>query len=279
MRTIGRVTWAAMLLVGSVAAAENAKDLPKATSYVSDFAGVLDASTKQQIERLCGEVDHQAHSQIAVVTVHNLGDTSIEDFTADLEHRWGVGKKGSDRGVLMLFAMDEHKDRIEVGYGLEGLLNDAKVGDILLAQRPLMKQGQYSQAIYGDVQQVANDIAADANVTLTQPQHTYHRERAQQSGVRPGTILRILVIVLVLFLIFRRRGGSGGGYRGGGGGGIWPWLWIGSMMGGRRDGWSNGGSGSGGGWSGGGNSGGDDGGGFGGFGGGDSGGGGASGDW
>ena len=198
------MTVAAMLLLcgfaGVSAVAEAVKDLPKPTSYVSDFAGVLDADTKQEMEQLCGEVDHQAHAQIAVVTVHSLGDASVEDFAADLEQKWGVGKKGTDRGVLMLFAMDDHKDRVEVGYGLEGLLNDAKVGDILRSQRPLMEQGQISQGIYGDLQQVSNDIATDAGVTLTQPQHQYHREAVQQRGLSAAVIVRIAFFLLVLLM-------------------------------------------------------------------------------
>lgn len=270
---VGAALWAGMLLVGGLASAEIVKDLPKPASYVSDFAGVLDADTRQQMEQLCSEADHQAKAQIAVVTVHNLGNASVDDFAADLEQRWGVGRKGTDRGVLLLFAMDEHKDRIEVGYGLEGVLNDAKVGDILRAQRPLMQQGRYSQAIAADLQQVANDIAADAGVSLQHAQHTYHREPAQRTGSPIGSIVRILVIVLVLFLIFRRRGGRGGGY-GGGGGGFLPGLILGNMLGGSRGGWGGGSGGN----SDGGSGGGDDGG-FGGFDGGSSGGGGASGDW
>jgi uncharacterized protein len=280
MQWIVRAVGLSLLLVAGLASAESVKDLPKPTSYVSDLAGVLDASTKQQMEQLCGEVDHQAHAQIAVVTIHSLGDQSIDDFAADLEQKWGVGKKGTDRGVLMLFSMDEHKDRIEVGYGLEGILNDAKVGDILRAQRPLMQQGQYSEAIQGDLQQVSEIIAGDAGVTLTQPHHTYHRERVRNNGGPVGTFLKIGLLLLVLWIIFRRRGG--GGYGGGGGGGFWPGLFIGSLFGGSRSsgwgggsGWSGGGSG----WSGGDDGGGNDSGGFGGFDGGSSGGGGASGDW
>ena len=259
-----------MLALCGVAAAESVKDLPKPASYVSDFAGVIDATTRQQMEQLCGELDHQAHAQIAIVTVHTLGDASVEDFATDLEQKWGVGPKGTDHGVLMLFAMNEHKDRIEVGYGLEGILNDAKVGDILRSERPLMEQGQYSQAIYGDLRQVANDVAAGAGVTLTQPP-VYHRETVPQRGISGATILRIFFIVLVLLLLFRRRGGRGGGYGGGGGGGFWPGLLIGNLLGSSRGGGGFGSGGDGGG-------GGDDGG-FGGFGGGGSGGGGASGDW
>ncbi len=281
MRRAGRVTRGfvvlLLLLGGSASAwAENAKDLPKPVSYVSDFAGVLDDGTKQDMERLCGEVARQANAQIAVVTIHSLGEASIEDFAADLEQKWGVGKKGSDRGVLMLFAIDDKRDRIEVGYGLEGLLNDAKVGDILRSQRSLMQQGQYSQAIQGDLQQVANDIAADANVTLTQPvQHTYHRESTRRSNPL-GTFIRIGFFVLVLWFLFRRRGGRGGGYGGGGGGGFLPGFLIGNMLGGSRGGWGGGGGGN---WGGGGGSDSGNDGGFGGFDGGSSGGGGASGDW
>ena len=84
-----------------------------------------------KLDRICAELDHsQANAQVAVVTVHNLDGEDAADWANQLEDKWKMGKKGSDRGVLVLLAVDDHKYRIDVGYGLEGILNDAKVGDI-----------------------------------------------------------------------------------------------------------------------------------------------------
>ena len=258
--------------------AETVEKLPAPTSYVSDFAGVIDAASKQNMEQLCREVDRQAHAQIAVVTIHTLEGVSKEDFASKLEEKWKVGKKGTDKGVLMLFAVDERQYWIEVGYGLEGVLNDAKVGDIGRSMRPDLKAGAYGQAIYGGLRQISDDIAADAGVTLTTPApKAARRENRSGSGSGLGTFIKIGLFVLFLFIIFGRRGGRGG--FGGGGGGSWlPWFVLGNVLGGRRGGGGGGfdGGGFGGGSDGGG--GGSDGG-FGGFGGGSSGGGGAGGDW
>jgi uncharacterized protein len=193
-----------------------------------------------------------------VVTVKSLDDDSIEDFTTKLEDKWKVGPKGSDRGIVMVFAIKEHKRRIEVGYGLEGILNDAKVGDIGRSMVPQLQQNQYGPAILDGVQQMGNVIAADKGVTLDEaPQPVEPQPVMTRSHGFPW----IKLILFVFFvLIFARGGGRGGG---------WLWFLAGSMLGGGGRG--NGGSGFGGG-SGGGS---DFGGGF----GGGSGGGGASGDW
>jgi uncharacterized protein len=243
-----------------VLTAESVSTLPPPTGYVSDFAGVLSPATKQSVEALCNQLDRQAHAQIAVVTIKTLdGDQSIEEFATALEDKWKVGPKGTDRGVLMLLVMTPRKGRIEVGYGLEGILNDAKVGDIGRSMVQAAAQGDYNTAVPLGVGQIARIIATDAGVTLTQTQpiHQYHRQQVPvqlsftEILLGGGAILLILFFLvktgntgLIFFLLGNLMGGGFGGGRGGGGG--------------RDD---------------------DGGGGFGGFGGGSSGGGGASGDF
>jgi uncharacterized protein len=107
--------------------AEQVKDL-KPQGYVNDFAGVLSASAKQKLTALCSEVDRKAQAQIAVVTVSSLGGQPIEQFSIDLATQWGIGPKQQARGVLILLATNDHNYRVEVGYGLEPILPDGKVG-------------------------------------------------------------------------------------------------------------------------------------------------------
>ncbi len=258
--------------------AETVASLPAPTGYVSDFAGVLSPEVKSKLEALCTEVDRQAHAQIAVVTVHTIdNDQSIEEFATELEEKWKVGPKGTDRGVLMVLEMQPRKGRIEVGYGLEGILNDAKVGDIGRAMTPYAAQGDYNQAVQLGVQQIANIIAADAGVTL-QPILRQQRRQAQtdSGGSGIGQVLVFIIVAVILISIFSRGGRGRGGRGGRGGGGGLGWFVLGNLLGGGLGGGFRGGGG-GGGWGGGGGS--DDGGGFGGFGGGSSGGGGATGDF
>src|SRR5580704_2503346 len=176
--------WLAVLIFllapSAAITAESVSTLPAPTGYVNDFAGVLSPTVKQSLENLCTQVDRQAHAQIAVVTVKTMdGDQSIEEFATALEDKWKVGAKGTDRGVLMLFVMTPRKGRIEVGYGLEGVLNDAKVGDIGRSMVPAAQQGDYNTAIPLGVTQIARVIATDAGVTLNlaQPVHQYHRQQ------------------------------------------------------------------------------------------------------
>lgn len=248
-----------LLLSFGYAGAETVASLPAPTGYVSDFAGVLQPGTKQQLEALCTQVDQKAKAQIAVVTINKIdSDQSIEEFSTALEDKWKVGTKGTDRGVLMLFVMNPRGGRIEVGYGLEGILNDAKVGDIGRTMSAAARDNDYNTAIPQGVSEVAQVIAADAGVTLTQVQ-TVHRYHEQPVGVPVQLSLwKVIAIGGILLLVFTfliKTGNAG-----------WIFFLLLNMMGGGgggggRDNDDRGGGG------------------FGGFGGGGSGGGGASGDW
>jgi uncharacterized protein len=263
MRKYMRALSVLLLACAGVLWAERVQDLPAPTNYVNDFAGVLSPQTLASLNALCAQVDRQAHAQIAVVTVKSLDGEPIENFATALEDKWKVGKKGTDRGLLLIFAINDRKYRVEVGYGLEGILPDGRVGDIGRQMVPYLQQNDYDGAITLAVRQIAGVIAADAGVTLnTGPRPAY----APAPQARPLTLGEVVVLGLVLLAVIfflARFGGSGllgfliGMFMGGGGGGGW------------------GGRGGGGGWGGGGG----DGGGFGGFGGGSSGGGGASGSW
>src|ERR1700742_2403060 len=255
-----------LLLAGfSVLSAERVQDLPQPTNYVNDFAGVLSPQTLASLNALCAQLDRQAHAQIAVVTVKSLDGEPIENFATALEDKWKVGKKGTDRGLLLIFATDDRKYRFEVGYGLEGILPDGRVGDIGRQIVPYLQQNNYDDAVTVAVRQIAGVIAADAGVTLNSGPRPGYAAAPQPRPLSLGELLVLGLVLLLVIFVLARFGGSGllgfliGMFLGGGGGG------------GRGGGnWGGGGSFGGGG-------GGD--GGFGGFGGGSSGGGGASGSW
>jgi uncharacterized protein len=240
--------------------AEPVKDL-KPAGYVNDFAHVLDANTTAQVEDICHQIDEKAHAQIALVTVNSLDGSDIESYAVDLFHQWGIGSKSTNRGVLILYAIRDHRARIEVGYGLEPILPDGKVGGFQREAIPLMRSENYSQALLLVTSRVAGVIATDAGIQLTgsQPRAPApDNDRQPQGGMSfSGIILIIIVILIVLFTPLRS---------------LLFWILFSNMFGGR------GGFGGGGGFGGFGGGGGG-GGGFGGFGGGSSGGGGASSSW
>jgi uncharacterized protein len=241
--------WAAVLR------ADRVEDL-KPTDYVNDFAGVLSQQTITQVDGICSSVYQRANAQIVVVTVKNLDGGDVDDFTARLEEKWKIGRKGSDRGVLILIAVEDHKYRIEVGYGLEGILPDARAGDIGRQMVPSLKKADYDSAVRIATVAVAQIISADAGVDLSQRARPGPSGRQmQQIHLSPfQTIVGGIVLLVVLFLLAR----SG-----------LLWFLLGMFFGG---GWRGGGGYGGGGFDGGG-------GGFGGGEGGSSGGGGASGSW
>jgi len=269
MKAFQRITVSSLLICGLFSCAwlgaEQVKDLPKPTDYVSDFAHVLSPQAVAELDSLCSQLDHsKANSQIAIVTVRNLDGDDAADWANQLEDAWKIGKKGSDKGVLVLLAVDDHKYRIDVAYGLEGILNDAKVGDIGREMVAYLRARDYDSAVTLAVGQVGQVIAADAGVTLSgEPDQPAPRQVRHQSG---GSVLPFILFILIflffggftLLRILLFFGLFGGGWRGG--------PWMGGGMGG-------------GGWSGGGGGGDSGGGGFGGFGGGSFGGGGAGGDW
>ena len=242
----------------SNAHAESVNDL-KPTGYVNDFAGVLSPDTRSHLEQLCTEVDQQAHAQIAVVTIKTTGDDTIDDFAVRLEEKWKVGQKGTDRGLLFLIATDDHHYRFEVGYGLEGILPDGKVGSIGREMVPYLREGNYDAAVTMAIQDVANVIAQDAGVTLKTPAENVGPEPQPHPRSAVKDILLALFAIFVLISLFRSGPNGWAGFLLG--------MFLGNMMGGGRGGGGGFGGGDGGG------------GGFGGFGGGGSGGGGASGSW
>jgi uncharacterized protein len=254
------------LLAPALARAEKLEQL-KPQGYVNDFAGVLSEDTRSKLTALCTEVDQKTHAQIAVVTIHTLEGGAIEDFANRLYVRWGIGPKSDNRGVLILLAVDDHRYRVEVGYGLEPILPDGKVGGFGREIVPALRRSDYNGALLQLTNSVAAVIAQASGVTLSQglPPPTSGESNESNHGLGLGFLLLIALGFLLFgglrFLFLSRGFGSRRGYYGG----RWGGPWIGG-------GWPGGGFGGFGGGGGGG-------GGFGGFGGGMSGGGGASGSW
>jgi uncharacterized protein len=262
MMTLRQLRLLFLLLIVAVsfsAWAEKIADIHP-VNYVTDLAGVLDPATAARINAVAGDVERKTGAQIAVVTVKSLEGQPVEDYAVDLFKHLGVGHK-DDRGVLLLVAPPERKYRVEVGYGLEPVLNDARAGDIGREMVPYFRQGNYAGAIELASGRIATQIAAASNVKLDQTPATVPSE-GERSGSESG--FPWWLFPLGFFIIpFLFRTIAGGGRRGGNRrGGSW-WIGPGGFGGGGGEGGGFGGSS----------------GGFGGFGGGSSGGGGASGSW
>lgn len=260
--------------------------LPVPFNPIVDQANVIDAETRKKLEAIYLNFKERAQSEFAVVTVDTTGDQDIFDYSLAIYRGWGIGTKTND-GFLLVLAIKDRKYFTQVGYHLEGDLNDGLVGQIQRERLvPQLKNGNYSKGIYDTVQAYVATLAAKRGFTIEGIDQRYaYQEPRERPGVRIGTgglsrnccTLLIILFVIILILSSMKRGGRGGG---GGGGGWLGLLLLNSVLNsgrGSSSGWSGGGFG-GGGWGGGG--GGFGGGGFGGgFGGGSAGGGGAGGSW
>lgn len=236
-RTVFRLLLAALVAVFATSAlAERVEDLPKPTDYVSDFAHVLSPQAVASLDKICTQLDHSAaNAQVAIVTIRTLDGVDSAEFANALEDKWKMGRKGSDRGLLVFLAVNDHKYRIEPGYGLEGILPDGKVGDIGREMVPYLRANDYDSAVTVAVEQVAQVIATDAKVTLDEePALARQPMRPGRHSPLLGKFI-LLIIVLIFFggssllrilfgfglfsSLFGRGGFGGGGFGGGGGGG------------------------------------------------------------
>ncbi len=205
----------------------------KPPNYAVDLAGIIDDATEIKINRYLREVEQKTTAQIVVLTISSLEGQSIEDFSNQVAHdKWRVGQKGKDNGILVTVAVQDKQYRIEVGYGLEGLIPDSLAGSIgrkFLV--PFFQKGDYSNGIYATTVALANIIAADAQVEITgmpKLKRSVQKDLIREKPGIFGTIIS-LVFFMILLLAFMRRPGlllslfllSGiGARRGSWGGGI-----------------------------------------------------------
>ncbi len=262
------------------------------SGYVNDYAGMLGAAERTNLESTLAAYTASTTNEIAVVTVTSLGGDTVENFANELFQEWGIGKKGTDNGVLLLIAKDDRELRIEVGYGLEPVLTDAQSKQIIeRIITPAFKDGDFDSGIVSGVNAIMAALSGE-DLGLSPS------ESSSNLGRLFNPQLLIFILIGVMWLVSamaRSKSWWAGGVVGAlAGSAIWAWwsanlFWIiglalfglmfdyiisktyrASKSAGVKPPWWAGGGGFGG--SGGG-------GGFGGFSGGSSGGGGASGRW
>jgi uncharacterized protein len=272
------LAWLGLLLALLIAAPVAALDLPqRPQGPIYDEADLLPAADEAQLDQRLRQFNAATGNAVIVATVNSLQGDTIEDYAVKLYAAWGIGGAERDTGVLLLVAPNEHKVRIEVGYGLTPYITDILSGRIIRDEiTPRFKQGDMAGGIEAGVQAMLTQLSqspADAKA-IAEAAAAAEKNRAQGgSDIPAGVILWIVFIIIFIVLpaLFRRRGQRYHGGVGGTVGNILLWTALNAAShSGRDSGWGGGG---GGGWGGGG------GGGFGGFGGGMSGGGGASGGW
>lgn len=157
----------ALLCLPVVAAA--APGFPQPHGKVNDFAGVLAPADREALATQLDELERDTSAETAVVIVRSLEGRGLEEYASGLFAEWGIGKKGKDNGVLVLVAVADRAMRIEVGYGLEGILPDGLTGSVIRELfLPRFREGDYRRGILEGTSRVAEIIRR--NETLSPEQ-------------------------------------------------------------------------------------------------------------
>jgi uncharacterized protein len=181
--------WIAPLLADEI-------PVPPFKGYVVDAAQLLPPERAQALERELDAYARNHGSQIAVLTVPTTRDEPIEAFGLRVAEQWKAGRKGVDDGAILIVARDDRRMRIEVGYGLEGALNDATSAEIIdYTIAPAFKRGDYAGGIEAGVRAI---LAVAAGEALPAPQRTHGGENPSFVGF----------FFALFFALFFRSGGA-----------------------------------------------------------------------
>jgi uncharacterized protein len=158
-----------------------AQEFPAPQGKVNDFADLLPAVDRAALEQQLADLERDTSAEVAVVTVRSLEGRPLEEYANRLFAEWGIGKKGRDNGVLILVARDDREIRIEVGYGLEGVLPDGLAGTVIRETFvPRFREGQYREGLLEGTARVADIVRR--NETLTPDQRAALDEAATRAN-------------------------------------------------------------------------------------------------
>lgn len=240
---------------------------PQLTGAVNDFANIIDAASKAELERRIAALMAASGDVVVVATVPTIeGYMDIREAAVKVFENGGrgIGQKGKDNGLLILVAVAERQVAIEVGYDLEGFVTDGFAGSVIREQmRPEFREGRYGAGLVAGTTTIIHRVAQGRGVDVQNVPRQSAPVRRRNTGAAP---FWPFIIMMILFMLMSRGGRRRRGRRWGGAG--WS-SGVGPFGGGFGAGFGGGFGGFGGGGGGG----------FGGFGGGRSGGGGASGSW
>ncbi|HEX4048660.1 MAG TPA: TPM domain-containing protein, partial [Elusimicrobiota bacterium] len=181
------------LACAALARGAAALDVPYLTGRVNDEAHLFDANAAASLDRTLAAYEAKTGRQFVVLTLPTLGDEALEDYSIKVARAWKLGRKGKDDGILLLVARDDHKVRIEVGYGLEGDLPDVLCGRIIRdAMVPRFRTGDYAGGVTAGVNAVIGVLAG----TFSPPP-----DALPGGGLRPAD-MGVLDKVLMSFFIF-----------------------------------------------------------------------------
>ena len=205
-----------------------AADVPTLNAYVTDNAEIISPEVEQQLNELMTAIEKETTAELAILTITSLEGSSKEDYALEVVEKNKIGKKDVDNGLLILVAMEDRVYRVEVGYGLEGFITDAKKVDIgVKILETNFKQGNYDKGVYDAVAAIGQLIQGEEEI-LSQYQMQYASAQPSMGTTLYGMIT-FLVFLSILATVARRKsggffffpiliGGPRGGFSGGTGG-------------------------------------------------------------
>ena len=165
-----------------------------ASAFVANPDGIISEETVYQLNTMLQNLEAKNKAEIAVVVLNSIGDNDIFDFGVELFERWGIGKKGSDNGLLILFVLDQRKIRFETGYGLEGILPDAICKRIQMNEMvPYFKEGNYDEGMLRGVKKTVETVENEEFF-----EDDSESEVSSFAYVVPIAVLLIVIIALLL---------------------------------------------------------------------------------
>jgi uncharacterized protein len=180
------------------------QEIPTLTPFVNDFANVIPQTYRSLIQSLSEGIESSTGAQIAVLTVNSTQPMSIEEYAVNTFEKNGIGQKGVDNGVLIVAAIQDRKWRIEVGYGLEGVINDAKAGNIgRTYMTTSFKEGKYGEGLYNTVKTIG-DLIISSNETSVNQNQT--QPFSLNEFIIPFVFISVVpfIIIIVIIIIFLR---------------------------------------------------------------------------
>ena len=192
--------------------------------YIYDEDNIVDDNVEEELNKMLVELEKKTEAEFAIVSVKSLLNKSIEDYSNNLFNTLGIGKKGKDNGVLLLFSRTDEKVRLEIGRGLEGCLNDSKCGRILDKYFvPYRQNDEYTKATEMTVKAVLNVIAKEYEIDIQGLDNDLSVEDdsdEDDSDEESSLWIVIIIIIIIGIALIRYKGGSsGGGFFGGSSGG------------------------------------------------------------
>lgn len=177
-------------------------NLPDYYGFVNDYTGTLSEEWMEKTEQLTRNVEKETTCEIAVAVINSLENATIEEYALKLFEKWGIGKKEKDNGILLLVAINDHKLRIEVGYGLEETVTDIEAKEIIdEVIVPPFKNGDYNTGIYNGVVAIANKIYLEQGqepITYEEPAETAVKKSFTETGGFPALIVFLTMLPWII---------------------------------------------------------------------------------